>query len=83
MLQFPEEVLEFDVRGNKYSVSKPTNADLKKYKVDLDKCKTDESKENALKKFLADLGLDITVLDLLTPKQTETLIEALYDAEKN
>lgn len=83
MLEFPEEVLQFKVRGKQYECNKPTNADIKKYRVELSKCKTDDEKENALRVFLSDLGLDVEVLDMLTPTQTEQFITSLYTAEKN
>jgi len=83
VLEFPEEILEFKVRGKEYQVNRPTNGDIKEYKKVLDNADTDELKEKALVEFLKKLGLDVSVLDVLTPKQTEKLITSLYEAEKN
>ena len=83
MLNFDDEVLEFTIKGTKYSCKKPVNGEIKQYKSDYNSCETDEQKEETLNKFLGGLGLDIKALDLLTPTQTEKLIEGLYTATKN
>jgi hypothetical protein len=84
VLDFPEEVLQFKVRGKEYEVNKPTNGDIKQYRKNLSGCDTDEKKEEALRDFMKSLGLeDVGVLDVLTPKQSERLIASLYDTEKN
>lgn len=83
MLEFADEVVEFKLKGKKYQVSKPNNGQIKSYTHKLKGCKTDESKEKALKDFLKELGLQVTAYDLLSPNQMTVLIEKLYEAEKN
>jgi hypothetical protein len=83
MLNFDDEVVQFTLKGKKYQISKPNNGQISKYTKDLEKCETNESKEQALKDFLLVLGLDQECFDLLNPGQLKKLLESLYDSEKN
>ena len=83
MLNFDDEVVQFTLKGKKYEINKPNNGQISKYTKDLEKCETNESKEQALKDFLLVLGLDKECFDLLNPGQLKKLLESLYDSEKN
>lgn len=83
MLNFDDEVIKFKLKGQEYEVSKPTNGQIKKYSQAYKTAKTDEEKENELMIFLDQLGLKKEAYELLTPTQSEKLIKALYEAEKN
>ena len=83
MLNFDDEVVQFKLKGKEYQVSKPNNGQIKKYTTELKSCESDESKEQALKDFLLEIGLYQEFFDILTPGQLKKLLESLYDSEKN
>ena len=83
MLDFKDEIVEFNLKGKKYSLSKPNNGQIREYKNSFDKCETNDEKEKCLQDFLVDLGLEPVCFDLLSPKQTEMLLKELYSSEKN
>lgn len=83
MLNFDDEVIKFSIKGKSFEVSKPNNGQIKKYSQAYKEAKTDEEKENELMIFLDQLGLKKEAYELLTPTQSEKLIKALYEAEKN
>lgn len=84
MLEFNEEVIEFKFKGEKHQVRKPNNKEIKNYNKSLKKVKGDTDKEEkALLDFLNELGLKHEVFELLTPSQSQMLLEKLYESEKN
>jgi hypothetical protein len=83
MLDFSEEVVEFKIGGESFSVKKPNNGQIKEYTKDLNKCESEAEKEAALLSLLSKLGLNEEVFNKLNPSQAKKLLSALYDSEKN
>jgi hypothetical protein len=83
MLDFSEEIVEFKIGADSFSVKKPTNGQIKEYTKDLGKCESETEKEVALLSLLSKLGLSEEVFNKLTPSQAKKLLSALYDSEKN
>jgi hypothetical protein len=83
MLDFSEEVVEFKIGGESFSVKKPNNGQIKEYTKDLNKCESEAEKEAALLSLLSKLGLNEEVFNKLNPSQAKKLLSALYYSEKN
>ena len=83
MLDFSEEVVEFKIGAESFSVKKPSNGQIKEYTKDLNKSESEQEKEAALLSLLSKLGLSEEIFNKLTPSQAKKLLSALYDSEKN
>lgn len=83
MLKFEEEVVEFEFRGEKHRVSKPTMKQSRQYRQELAECKNEDDREMALISLLSKLGLKEEVSDELSQKHMTALLKTLGEAEKN
>ena len=83
MLKFEEEVVEFEFKGEKHRVSKPTMKQSRQYRQELAECKNEDDNEKALINLLSNLGLKQEVSDELSQKHMTALLKALGESEKN